>query len=91
MLGDNKENASERRAHTDTKTYTCTRKVIVAAIRNRKSKKAEIRRLILENETVMKEAWQEEVDHCERLAEQGGFFHSIDAGEAKRTAGGRPG
>ena len=82
MLGDNKENASERRAHTDTKTYTYT-KGYCGGHPEPEIEESGDPEIDTENETAAKEAWQEEVDYCERLAEQGGFFHSIDAGEAK--------
>lgn len=82
MLGDNEENASEQRAHTDTKTYTYT-KGYCGGHPEPAIEECGDPEIDAENELAAKEAWQEEVNYCESLAEQGGFFHSIDAGEAK--------
>ena len=82
MLGDNEENASEQRAHTDTKVYTYT-KGYCGGHPEPEIEESGDPDIDAENEAAAKEAWQKEVDYCETLAEQGGFFHSLDAGEAK--------
>lgn len=82
MLGDNEENASERKAHTDIKTYTYTKGYCGGhpAPEVEESGDPEVD---AQNAEAAQEAWQEEVDRCEALVEQGGFFHSIDPEEAK--------
>lgn len=82
MLGDNEENASERTAHTDIKSYTYT-KGYCGGHPEPEAEESGDPEVDAENEAAAREAWEEEVHRCEALAAQGGFFHSIDGEEAK--------
>lgn len=82
MLGDNDENASEQTAHTDVKTYTYT-KGYCGGHPEPEVEESGDPEIDAENNEAAQEAWQTEVDRCEALAAQGGFFHSLDEGEAK--------
>lgn len=82
MLGNNEENASGEAAHTDVKTYTYT-KGYCGGHPEPEIEESGDEETDEENEEAAMEAWQEEVDRCEELAAEGGFFHSLDEGEAK--------
>lgn len=82
MLGNNEENASGEAAHTDVKTYTYT-KGYCGGHPEPEIEESGDEETDEENEEAAMEAWQEEVDRCEELAAEGGFFHSLNEGEAK--------
>lgn len=82
MLGDNEENASKQIAHTDKKSYTYT-KGYCSGHPEPVIEKSGDEEIDAENEAAAWETWQEEVDRCEALAAEGGFYHSIEPGEAK--------
>lgn len=82
MLGDNEENASQQTAHTDIKTYTYN-KGYCGGHPEPEIEESGDEETDSENEADAMEAWQEEVDKCEALEKQGGFFHSLEEGEAQ--------
>lgn len=82
MLGDNEENATNKAAHTDVKSYTYT-KGYCGGHPEPEVEESGDPEIDAEDEEEAQEEWQRQVDACEELAAQGGFFHSIDPGEAQ--------
>lgn len=82
MLGDNNENASNENAHVDKKYYTYN-KGYCGGHPDPVIEESGDPEIDLELEEAAQAAWQEQVDICEALAAEGGFFHSINEGEAR--------
>ena len=82
MLGDNEENATNKVAHTDVKSYTYT-KGYCGGHPDPDIEESGDPEVDAEIEAAAQEAWEAEVNKCEELAAKGGFFHSIDPGTAQ--------
>ncbi len=82
MLADNDENASSKKAHTDTKSYTYI-KGYCGGHPEPEVEESGDPEIDDENEAAAMGAWQAEVDKCEALSAAGGFYHSLNEGEGK--------
>ena len=75
-------NITSTKAHSDTYNYTYTKGYCTGhpkpTITPYEGEGPEVEEKNAELEELAEEAWQEQVDYCEKLAAEGGFFHTME-------------